>query len=84
MMAKRPAPGRMASEDSKHRGWVSGMVPRPSQEVKTGMPVFSTKETSSFPASEYQAPLPAMTTGRGPDGSFRSVAGLIGITDGIG
>ena len=57
------APGRIAMEDSKQRGWVSGMMPRAAPAVKTGIPAFSTNLTSSSPASSYQAPLPAMTMG---------------------
>ena len=34
------APGRMASDDPKQREWVSGTVPLPAPEVKTGIPVF--------------------------------------------
>ncbi len=63
MLANMAAPGRIAREDSKQRGWVSEMVPRPAALVKAGMPVFSMNSTRSFAPSEYQVPLPAITTG---------------------
>jgi len=63
MPAYMPQPGRMAREPSKQRGCVSGTTPLPLAAVKIGTPVASMKRVSSSPASEYQAPLPAISIG---------------------
>ena len=61
--AANAGPGLMARELSKHKGWVSGMVPLPERDVNMGTELFSINETRSVSAPACQMPVPAITTG---------------------